>query len=119
MPPFTGFYCQMFMKRRLLYYTILLGYILLNSACKKDLPAFNGTAIIIGGDVSVGPCEGGTFIELDGHPNPGSQNAYFHIGTRPADFNMTNDSLPLKVRIAYTIGGICGTVNITRIERIK
>lgn len=107
------------MKRKFLHCTILLGYMLLNSGCKKALPVFNGTASIIGGDFRVGPCEGGTFILVDGHPNPGSQNGYYDIGTRPADFNTTNDSLPLKVRIAYTIGEACVRVNISRIERIK
>lgn len=116
---FIDFSCLLGMKRLFVLFEILLVSVLFNPGCKKNLPAFNGTASIIGGDPRVGPCEGGTFIQVDGHPNPGAQNGYYDIGTIPADFSTANDSLPLKVRIAYTIGGICGIVNITRIERIK
>ncbi len=76
------------------------------------------TATIIGADPRMGPCEGGTYIKIDGHPNSNDTfNGYFDIGDMPS---FTIDRFPIRVKIDWNISPKCfgNYVNISRIERI-
>jgi hypothetical protein len=88
------------------------------SACKKELPLMN-TATIVGYDARMAPCTGGTFIKINGHPNPNNtENGYFDIDSIPPSFKI--NSYPIKVEIDWKISPKCfgNYVVISRIKRI-
>ena len=77
-------------------------------------------ATIVGYDMRMCPCCGGTEIVIDNAPTP-SPFAYYLIGDIPASFNLSTDPVyPIAVKIDYQIDTVvCGgrRVNITRISR--
>lgn len=86
------------------------------SGCKKE-PAFMNTATIEGPDPRMGVCTGGTFIKIDGHPNPNDPaNGYFDIGE--INFSIKMDTFPIKVEIDWKISSKCSG-NYVDISRIK
>ncbi|HEY5370296.1 MAG TPA: hypothetical protein VIJ75_15035 [Hanamia sp.] len=91
---------------------------LINSGCKKE-SLFMNTATIVGSDSRVGVCTGGTFIKIDGHPNPNDpENGYFDIGNINSSLRM--DTFPIKVEIDWKISSKCfgNYVDISRIKRL-
>jgi len=77
------------------------------------------TATIVGSDSRVGVCTGGTFIKIDGHPNPNDpENGYFDIGNINSSLRM--DTFPIKVEIDWKISSKCfgNYVDISRIKRL-
>jgi hypothetical protein len=88
------------------------------TACKKEM-RFMNTATIVGPDPRMGACTGGTFIKIDGHPNPTDPvNGYFDIGNMPPSFKI--NTFPIKVEIDWKISSKCfgNYVDISRIQRI-
>jgi len=88
------------------------------SSCKKEL-GFMDTATIVRPDPGEGVCTGGTFIKIDGHPNPNDpENGYFDIGNIIPSFKI--DTFPIKVEIDWKISSKCfgNYVDISRIKRI-
>jgi hypothetical protein len=106
------------MKNVFRFLVLTLFVSLTYSACKKEM-AFMDTATIVGYDPRMGACTGGTFIKIDGHPNPNDpENGYFDIGSIPPSFKIT--SLPVKVEIDWKMATKCfgNYVDIIRIKRI-
>jgi len=79
------------------------------------------TASIIGADPRVPACGGGTWINIDGHPNPITSTGYFDIGKLPAGFTIGNTAVyPIRVEIDYTVNSSCPMyVDISRIKLIN
>ena len=77
-------------------------------------------AEIIGYDVRLCPCCGGTEITIDNIANP-NQNPFFLIGNLPANFDLgSNPIFPIKVKIDWnkdTANCFGNYINITRIEK--
>lgn len=92
------------------------------SSCSKDnkeMPFMN-TATIVAPDPRMGVCTGGTFIKIDGHPNPNDpQNGYFDIGDMPPSFKI--NTYPTRVEIDWKISSKCfgNYVDISRIKEIQ
>jgi hypothetical protein len=106
------------MKHVFRFFVLGLFVSLTISACKKELPLMN-TATIVGYDARMGMCTGGTFIKIDGHPNPNdTENGYFDIDSLPPSFKI--NSFPVKVEINWKISPKCfgNYVDISRIRRI-
>lgn len=77
------------------------------------------TATIVASDPRMGACTGGSFIKIDGHPNPNDpENGYFDIGSITPSFKI--NSFPVKVEIDWKISPKCfgNYVDISRIKRI-
>lgn len=99
----------------------LISAVILLSACNKH-PGYEyqGTATIVGFDPRMAPCVGGTYISIDGHPNPiDSVNGYFDIGGIPESFRI--DHYPIRVKLDWKINDRCAGnyVDITRIKAIN
>jgi hypothetical protein len=80
-----------------------------------------GTATIIGGDPRMSVCAGGTFIKIDGHPNPNDPtHGYYDIDSTPSTFSLMHLKYPTRVRLDWHISPKCygNYVDITRIEII-
>jgi len=107
--------------RNILYITMLFLIFTIGFGCKKDM-ALMDTASIIGGDPRAGACEGGTYIRIDGHPNPNDwANGYFDIGSLPSSFRIDNSAhYPINVKINWATNPKCGGnyVDIKRIELV-
>jgi hypothetical protein len=105
--------------RNIFRFLVLALFIsLTNSACKKESP-FMDTATIVASDPRMGACTGGSFIKIDGHPNPNDpENGYFDIGSITPSFKI--NSFPVKVEIDWKISPKCfgNYVDISRIKRI-
>src|SRR5450432_482366 len=88
---------------------ILVLYLVLSIACKKSMPGYMATGSIIGPDPRVPACGGGTWIQIDGHPNPGNiATGYYDMGTVPAGFRIDNSATyPIKVELDYIINSHC------------
>jgi hypothetical protein len=98
---------------------ILFGLICLAAGCKKHTENMDN-ATIIGGDPRMSACLGGTFILIDGHPNPRDQHGYYDIGAIPSSFPLAGLKYPIKVKIEWHIAPQCygNYVDITRIGTI-
>ncbi len=97
--------------------------LLFSGSCKKTVISFANTGSIIGGDPRTGPCDGGTFIQIDGHPNPNNPSTgYYDIGALPASFHINYyGKFPIRVKLNYQVDGKCGGnyVDIGSIEQIN
>ena len=98
------------MKQMFAFAVLMLVVYTCNTSCKKGgitAPANNAT--IIGGDPRAGMCEGGTFILIDGHPNPNfPSTGYYDIGLLPPSFHLDNSTkYPIKVKITYQVDSKC------------
>jgi hypothetical protein len=104
------------MSGLIMYRLWLLLAVIFLYACHKD-SQYQDAATIIGSDPRTGPCTGGTFILIDGHPNPHSSNGYFDIGDIPESFRI--DSYPIKVKLDWKVSDKCfgNYVDISRIKR--
>jgi hypothetical protein len=101
---------------------ILILYLILSAGCKKSVPGYIATGSIIGPDLRVPACGGGTWIEVDGHPNSNNPSTgYFDMGTVPAGFSIPDSAIyPIKVELDYTINPFCTIdIDITRIKIIE
>lgn len=106
------------MKNVLRFFILVLLVSLTISACKKEL-RFMNTATIVGPDLRVGVCTGGTFIKIDGYPNPNDpEKGYFDIGNISPSFKI--NTYPVKVEIDWKISSKClgNYVDISRIKEI-
>jgi hypothetical protein len=107
------------MKR---YYSfILIFYMIFGAGCKKSIPGYMATGSIIGADPRVPACGGGTWIKVDGHPNPNNPSTgYYDMGTVPAGFSIPDSAVyPIKVELDYTINAFCTIyIDISRIKII-
>jgi hypothetical protein len=90
------------------------------SGCKKDT-MYMDTGIIIGYDVRMGPCEGGTYININGHQNPNRQDGLYDIDSLPASFKIDNSIFPIKVTLDWKVSNKCfgNYINVSRIAHIK
>jgi hypothetical protein len=97
----------------------ITAIVMLFLSCKKG-ETYIGNAKIIGLDVKMCACCGGTEIVIDNVANP-TGNSYFLIGQLPANFNLgSNPKFPIAVKIDFKIDSTrCfgNYVDITRIER--
>ncbi|HMH32742.1 MAG TPA: hypothetical protein VK543_06915 [Puia sp.] len=96
--------------------------LVLGSGCKKSMSGYQATGSIIGPDPRVPACGGGTWIQIDGHPNPGiPATGYYDIGTVPAGFQIDNSTkYPIRVELDYTVNAHCTIyVDISRIKVIN
>jgi hypothetical protein len=101
---------------------ILVIYLALNFGCKKSIPGYMATGSIIGADPRVPACGGGTWIQVNGHPNPDNPaTGYYDMGTVPAAFHIDNSAIyPIKVELDYAINVYCPIyINISRIKVIN
>lgn len=101
------------------FFVLALFVSLINSACKRELPFMN-TATIVGYDPRMGVCIGGTFIKIDGHPNPNDpENGYFDIDSITPPFKI--NSFPIKVEVDWKMSSKCSGnyIAISRIKRIQ
>jgi len=93
--------------------------LILCTGCKKNTPFMN-SGTIIGTDARMGVCNGGTYIKIDGHPNPNDTiNGYYDIGTLPPSFQIDNATkFPVRVKLDWKIDPKCfgNYVDISRIE---
>jgi hypothetical protein len=107
------------MKRNFLVIWIL--FLILSAGCKKSVSGYMATGSIIGPDPRVPACGGGTWIEVNGHPNPNNlTTGYFDMGTVPAGFSIPDSAVyPIKVELDYTINPFCTIyIDISRIKII-
>jgi hypothetical protein len=101
---------------------ILILCLILIAGCKKSMPGFMATGSIIGPDPRVPACGGGTWIQIDGHPNPDiPATGYYDMGTVPAGFLIdTTATYPIRVELDYTINAHCPIyIDISRIKFIN
>ena len=101
---------------------ILILWPLLNTGCKKSMPGFMATGSIIGPDPRVPACGGGTWIQVNGHPNLNNPiTGYYDMGTVPAGFRIADSvTYPIKVELDYTINSYCPIyIDISRIKVIN
>src|ERR1700688_2662052 len=113
------FFSQKIMKIN--FPIILILCLTLSTGCKKSMPGYMDTGSIIGADPRVPACGGGTWIQIDGHPNPNNPaTGYFDIGTVPAGFRIPDSAVyPIKVELDYTINSNCPIyIDISRIKII-
>jgi hypothetical protein len=106
------------MKNLFLFFILGLLVSITIAACKKESPFMN-TATIVGPDPRMGVCTGGTFIKIDGHPNPNDpENGYFDIDSITPTFKINN--YPIKVEIDWKISSKCfgNYVDILRVKRM-
>jgi hypothetical protein len=86
------------------------------------MPGFMATGSIIGADPRVPACGGGTWIQIDGHPNPDNPTTgYYDMGTVPPGFRIADSATyPIKVELDYTINSHCPIyIDISRIKVIN
>ena len=77
------------------------------------------TATITGYDYRTGPCSGGTYILIDGHPNPNSSNHLFEIDSMPRSYIIDKvGKFPIKVAIDWVQEPYCGG-NYIKITRMR
>ena len=99
---------------------VLFICILLGEGCSKNHP-YSGQATIVGLDYRQGPCEGGWFINIDGHPNPHDPNGNYDIGEIPPSFRLDTmnnvHDFPVRVLLDWKIAATCDS-NIVDISRI-
>lgn len=103
------------MKR--LFYIGLLAAL----GCRKNAAPMD-TATLIGSDPRTGACEGGTFIKIDGHPNPNDpENGYYDVNTWPRSFSPDGSNYPIKVKINWKVDSKCfgNYVDISRMEVVN
>jgi hypothetical protein len=104
-------------------YSMLLSFLAFGNSCKKEMPAILANASIIGGDPRTGACEGGTFINIVGHPNPNDWvSGFYDIGSIPSYFHIADSAkYPICVKIAYHVNSKCGGnyVDISTIELLQ
>jgi hypothetical protein len=101
---------------------ILILWIVISTGCKKSSPGYTATGSIIGADPRVPACGGGTWIQVDGHPNPNNPaTGYYDMGTVPAGFRIADSvAYPIKVELDYTINSHCPVyIDISRIKVIN
>jgi len=95
---------------------------LLSEGCSKN-HGYTGEATIVGPDYRQGPCQGGVYINIDGHPNPHGPNGNYDIGDIPASFRLDTmnnvHDFPVRVQLDWKINTLCdsGRVDISRITR--
>ena len=80
------------------------------------------TATIVRPDPRVPQCGGGTWINIDGHPNQNNPGTgYYDMGSLPPSFHLDNSTkYPIKVEIDYSVNLYCNIyIDITRIEKIN
>jgi hypothetical protein len=97
----------------------LLLSITLGAGCKKSLAPYMSTGSIIGPDPRVPACGGGTWIKVDGHPNPENPSTgYYDMGKIPAGFQIPATAIyPIKVELDYTVNSHCSIyIDISRIK---
>jgi hypothetical protein len=105
-----------------LWLPTLIFLVLLSGGCSKN-HSYTGKATIVGPDYRQGPCQGGVYINIDGHPNRHDPNGNFDIGDIPASFGLDtmNDvhDFPVRVLLDWKINKFCDSnrVDITRIIR--
>ncbi|MDP9042444.1 MAG: hypothetical protein M3N30_10730 [Bacteroidota bacterium] len=100
---------------------IFVFCLVLSAGCKKSVPGYQATGSIIGPDSRVPACGGGTWIQVDGHPNPGIASGYYDMGTLPAGFQIDSSAkYPVKVELDYSINVHCPIyIDISRIKVIN
>jgi len=111
------------MMRTAALFLALASSLLIVGSCKKSILSFADTGAIIGGDPRTGPCDGGTYIQIDGHPNPNSPaTGYYDIGSLPSSFHIDYyGKFPIRVKLNYQVDSKCGGnyVDISSIEQIN
>ena len=110
------------MRRQIAWTTVIFIGLTLNFACKKSSQPYMATATIEGPDLRVPQCGGGTWINIDGHPNPNNPGeGYYDIGSLPPAFHLDNSvKYPIRVEIDYSVNPYCTIdVDITRIQKIN
>ena len=83
---------------------------------------YSDTGTITGTDARMGMCEGGTYIRINGHPNPNSQEGLYDIGSLPSTFKISPlMKYPINVTLDYTVAPECygNYINISRIAVIN
>ena len=98
---------------------LLLLSMLTGVGCKKTLPPYMATGSIVGPDPRVPACGGGTWIKVDGHPNPGNPaTGYYDMGNVPSSFQIPVSAIyPIKVEMDYTVNSHCSVyIDISRIK---
>src|SRR5450631_3669764 len=101
---------------------VLFFCLIMGTGCKKTMPGYQATGSIIGPDPRVPACGGGTWIQIDGHPNPNiPATGYYDIGALPAGFQIDSSSkYTIKVELDYTINAHCPVyVDISRVQVIN
>ena len=87
-------------------------------SCSKA-PQYMSTATITGIDARMGPCEGGTYILIDGHPNPNSTDHLFDIDSMPRSYIIDHlNKFPIRVAIDWVQESNCWG-NYIKITRMK
>jgi hypothetical protein len=111
------------MTRTAALFLALASHLLIVGSCKKSTVTFADSGAIIGGDPRTAACEGGTFIQIDGHPNPNSPTTgYYDIGSLPSSFHIDySGKFPIRVKLNYGVDAKCGGnyVDISSIEQIN
>ena len=110
------------MRREIAWATMIFISLILNFGCKKSSQPYMATATIEGPDPRVPQCGGGTWINIDGHPNPNNPGTgYYDIGSLPQSFRLDNSvTYPIRVEIDYSVNPYCTiSVDITRIQKIN
>ena len=95
---------------------------LVSEGCSKG-HGNTGQATIVGPDYRQGPCQGGVYINIDGHPNFHDLNGNYDIGDIPSSFRLDTmnnvHDFPVRVLLDWRINPACDSnrVDITRIIR--
>ena len=96
----------------------VVSILLVLSGCTKP-PQYMSTATITGFDYRMGLCEGGTYILIDGHPNPNSTDHLFDIDSMPRSYITDHlNKFPIRVAIDWVQETNC-LGNYIKITRMK
>jgi hypothetical protein len=104
------------------FLVILIAWLIFGTGCEKSAEGYMATGSIIGPDIRVPSCGGGTWIQIDKHPNPNNPvTGYYDMGTVPPGFHISDTTAyPIRVELDYTINSECLIdINISRIKIIN
>ena len=104
------------------FLVILIAWLIIGAGCEKSAEGYTATGSIIGLDIRVPSCGGGTWIQIDKHPNPNNPvTGYYDIGTVPPGFRISDSTVyPIRVELDYTINSHCSFyIDISRIKVIN